>query len=187
MDQYSRWHKSMLDRIMIMITQFGLRSSFWRWCCGGGASAPKLMCGIRVLWRDCPFSSVSASIKSSCCSFIESARMRGHHPPHYRSHHRWSFPSDHATATFSIVAAFLICGLWGKVRLPGRRSVDLSSRVYVGRIISAHSRRPNGQIASAANHKPQPIAGIEIRPVDYRPALNGCPSRPPASVADGDK
>lgn len=45
----------------------------------------------------------------------------------------WSFPSDHATATISIVAAFLLCGLWrrGIAFLIVALLICLS-RVYVG-------------------------------------------------------
>jgi undecaprenyl-diphosphatase len=45
----------------------------------------------------------------------------------------WSFPSDHATASFAIVAAFLLCGLWrrGIVFLLVALLICLS-RIYVG-------------------------------------------------------
>jgi undecaprenyl-diphosphatase len=124
----------MLDRIMIMITQFG---------------APLLVLAVVLQWwskrsqahvrHTCIVAGLSflvgLGVNQIILLFVHRVRPYDADITHLIIDRTidWSFPSDHATATFSIVAAFLICGLWGRgLAFLVVALLICLSRVYVG-------------------------------------------------------
>ncbi|MBB4568385.1 phosphatase PAP2 family protein [Rhizobium leucaenae] len=125
----------MLDRIMIMITQFGvpllvLAVALQWWSGRSSKSHVRHACivaGLSFL--------IGLGVNQIILVFLHRIRPYDAGITHLiidRSAD-WSFPSDHATATFSIVAAFLLCGLWrrGMAFFVVALLICLS-RIYVG-------------------------------------------------------